>query len=207
MIECKIKNYGGTMIPRLSILSMLNLIDEPNRSGCVKLYQENIELFKKSHGSVHNHQAWNGGYYDHIEEVMNFGAQLFSIAEKTKRDLDFTLSDVLLVMFLHDLEKPWKYEINGDGVRVVIHELEDKSAQHDFRFNKLAEYGIVLNENQLNGMKYVEGERDYEYSPYERKSNRLAGLCHAADFFSARVFHDYPLEKNDPWINAKRCNS
>lgn len=193
------------MKTRLSLRRLLDFIDEPNRSACIRMYEENEVLFRSAWGSVHNHQAWPGGYHDHLEEAGNFGVHLYNMAESTNRELGFTLSDVQLVLWLHDIEKPWKYWVTPEGIREIIPELQSKDAQHDFRFRKIDEYGIILESKHINGMHYVEGERDYEYSSYERKSWPLAGLCHTADHFSARVFPDYPLEENDPWIGARRA--
>jgi hypothetical protein len=54
------------------------------------------------------HQAWEGGYVDHLQETMNIGIDLYKTFSQ-RRDLTFTLSDLFIVLFLHDLEKPFKY--------------------------------------------------------------------------------------------------
>ena len=110
------------------------------------------------------------------------------------RSLPFSLSDALLICFLHDVEKPWKYELINRELH-VIEALKEKPAQHEFRMNKLASYGIVLTVSQLNGLKYVEGEIS-DYSSRERKMNELAALCHMADVASARIWYNYPVFKN-----------
>ncbi len=189
-----------------TIAMMLDHIEEPNRTGCRKLLEENKELFQSTYGSVHNHQTWEGGYYDHIREVMNLGGELFCMLKELNRPLSFTLSDVYLVMFLHDIEKPWKYEYDGNGNRVIIESLRDKEAQHQFRKDKLGEYGITLNSIQANAMRYVEGE-NRDYSPDKRVMNELAAICHCADLISARIFYDYPALEKDPWSGAFRCKT
>ncbi|MCU0687543.1 MAG: hypothetical protein MUF34_35755 [Polyangiaceae bacterium] len=59
-------------------------------------------------GSTNNHQAWRGGDLDHVAEVMNIAVVLFEQLSK-KRPLPFSLSDILLVVVLHDIEKPWPF--------------------------------------------------------------------------------------------------
>ena len=60
------------MKPKYFLLDeLLEMIDEPNRSGCKKLLADNRELFQTVQGSTNNHQAWSGGYFDHIQEIMN----------------------------------------------------------------------------------------------------------------------------------------
>ena len=136
--------------------SLIGMIDEPNRTICLRILEDNRVLFQTVQGSSHNHQAWSGGYFDHIQDVMNIGSVLYGQLNLI-RPLPFTLSDVLLVLFLHDIEKPWKYEIT-DGTLRIKSDLKDKSNQREFRNRKLEEYGIKLTPDQENGMKYVEGE-------------------------------------------------
>lgn len=190
----------------LTLEALLAKVDDPNRTGCLKLLKNNEALFRDTYGSVHNHQTWKGGYYDHIVDAINIGVQIYLALEKTNRELPFTLSDVILIIFLHDIEKPWKYQYNEDGEREIIPELISKEAQHVFRASKLAEYGIFLNNMQRNAMLYAEGENS-AYSPNERVMKELGAVVHCADILSARVFYNYPMESNDPWIGAKRVNT
>lgn len=189
------------MQPRyFSLLELLNLIDEPNRSRCIKILTDHRELFETVQGSSHNHQAWTGGYMDHIHEAMNIGLVFYTQLNEL-RPLPFSASDALLIIFLHDIEKPWKYEL-VDGKPEIKAALVDKDNQKKFRDQKLAEYGIALNEEQANAMKYVEGEYK-DYSSKVRMMHPLAVLCHLADITSARIWHDFPHD-NDPWTGAAR---
>lgn len=43
----------------------LNFIDEPNRTACLKILNENRELFETIPGSTHNHQTFVGGFFGH----------------------------------------------------------------------------------------------------------------------------------------------
>lgn len=185
-----------------SVEELIAMIDSPNREACQTILRDNERLFQIAQGSKHNHQAWQGGYFDHVQEIMNIAYQLYHTFDAL-RPLPYALSDALLVVFLHDIEKPWKYELNDQGRLDEIEELRDKEAQHRFRAQKLAEYGIVLTPEQQNGMRYVEGELK-DYSGWERKMNPLAALCHMADVASARIWFDHPLMADDPWQGAGR---
>ncbi|MEX0596611.1 MAG: hypothetical protein WD512_08925, partial [Candidatus Paceibacterota bacterium] len=93
-----------------SLEQMLEMIEEPNRKACKNILVDNLELFQTVQGGAHNHHTWVGGYYDHIKEVMNIGIVLYQQLNSF-RPLPFTLSDLLLVLYLHDIEKPWRYEL------------------------------------------------------------------------------------------------
>ncbi len=196
----------GSLLTIHELLTLID-VDGPNGSICQNILNENYGLFSRVPGSSHNHQAWPGGYLDHVTETMNWGRKLYQVAAASGRVLSFSLSDVLLVMFLHDIEKPWKYTLLPDGTLEIKEELRDKSAQKSFRNEKLKEYGMVLSPQQENAMRYVEGEIDGSHSTKHRAMGSLAALCHAADIFSARLFPDYPSVENNPWDSARRCRS
>lgn len=180
-----------------TVEQLIEMVDEPNRSACKKTLADNYKLFQTVPGSAHNHQVWTGGYFDHVQEAMNIAVVLYKILNFL-RPLSFTLSDVLLVLFLHDIEKPWKYEVSSDGELQHIPELHTKTAQQEFRTKKLEEYGIVLTPEQKNGMKYVEGELD-DYTNRRRVMGPLAAFCHLCDVTSARIWFDHPKTEGDSW--------
>ena len=169
---------------------------------CTTLLRDNLELFKKTFGSTHNHQAWPGGFYDHTQEVMNYGIQLY-ISMEQLRPLPFTLSDALVVCFFHDIEKPWKYELDSDGVLQHRANMQTKADHHIYRMKKIREYGIELSPEIVNGIKYAEGELD-DYTNKKRIMSPLAAFTHMCDVCSARIYFNHPLPENDPWVGSKR---
>ncbi len=182
-----------------SMEELVEMIDEPNRKAIKTFITEFRQTLQTKPGSTNNHQAWAGGWWDHITEVMNY-AVLFYIADP--RPKPFSLSDALLVLFMHDIEKPWKYEMR-DG---ELHHRKDMGTKADhqaFRMEIARTWGINLTDIHVNGIKYAEGELD-DYSPRHRVSSELAGFAHCCDHYSARVRHNYPLEKHDPWKGAFR---
>jgi hypothetical protein len=201
------------MTPYYDLDAMLEMMDEPNRSICQRAVHDNRQLFQQAAGSSYNHQAWTGGYWDHITEVMNIWLLLFNSFESTGRlsqlepEERFTQSDGLVVLFWHDIEKPWGFVLR-DG-RVVAGEhgrlqrmpqhMPDKAARKTFAEAKISEYGVVLSPALRNALDYVEGIRDSDYSPFDRRMRPLAVLCHASDMLSARAFYGFPLAADDAW--------
>ncbi|MFA5857332.1 MAG: hypothetical protein WC867_08270 [Candidatus Pacearchaeota archaeon] len=178
----------------------LNLIDKPNGEICKKVLEDNKELFRIAKGSKTKHQAWQGGYLDHITETMNLARLFYDSLSSTGRPLNFSISDSLLIMFLHDLEKPFK-QVRGKQLG-----LEDRSGNKNntqikhFKEELIQKYGFQLNDSQLNALRYVEGENE-NYHPTERVMNELASFCHMCDIWSARGWYDFPKIDNDPWKN------
>lgn len=89
----------------LSIDKLIEFIYEPNRTICQRILKENRSLFEQARGSTYNHQTWNGGYIDHVADGMNYARHLYSFDEAFGRPLPFSMSDALLIFFLHDIEK------------------------------------------------------------------------------------------------------
>lgn len=158
---------------------LLHLVPESEQA----LYLVKLFSVQTAMGSNHNHQAWVGGYLDHVRETMNVAIWLY---ETSPRDLPFTLGDALLVMLLHDAEKPFKG---------VYGPWPTKQDRRDFRDSLIRNSGIVLTQEQENALRYVEGEYD-DYSNTERKMGELAAFCHCCDILSARLWHDKGRERD-----------
>jgi hypothetical protein len=184
--------------PYLNIDELLNLIEEPNAARCRQLLDDHRKLFERAAGATHNHQAWPGGYLDHLREAMNLARELYR-ALSALRPLPFALSDALLVLFLHDLEKPWR-ERPGAASALVLNSgsLESPDERHAFRLRAIERYGLELTAEHVNGLEFVEGEA-HRWSPEHRGMGPLAALCHCCDTLSARVWFDRPSEDETDW--------
>jgi hypothetical protein len=181
---------------------LIGMIGEPNRSACRRILADHRTLFQTVPGSTHNHQAWPGGYFDHVQEIMNVAVVLYERLNSI-RPLPFPLSDLLLVVYLHDVEKPWKYELGADGQLHHKASLRTKEEHQRFRMAKLAEYGVVFTPEHDNGMRYAEGELA-DYTNQRRVMGPLAAVAHMCDVASARLWFDHPLAADDPWAGAGR---
>lgn len=166
---------------------LMRHIKSPQAKGCKKLYEENWEIIAESPGSKANHQAWPGGYLDHLEQTIELSENLYPVVSKFKR-LDFDLSDASLVLLLHDLEKPWKY--------VEGREFNSEAEKRDFVIQMAAKFKIPLSDSHLNALKYIHGEGRFiygdgqGYSPNSRLQGELAAFVHCCDTLSARVLYD-----------------
>jgi len=182
----------------LQLDRLIEQIDEPNKRFARAAYDLYRTEFETAAGSKSKHQAWIGGYIDHVTETMNIARLLYQAFSSTGRLLGFTLSDALLVLFLHDLEKAFAYS-GPDGVQIT----QDKHHRKVFRAQKIQELRFDLTDEHQNALLYVEGEGD-DYDPHERVMGDLAAFCHLCDTWSARGWHQFPLPFNDPWKGAQQ---
>jgi hypothetical protein len=184
----------------LDIPELVELIDEPYREACQRIIWDHEGRMKSTPGSSGNHQAWEGGYWDHVRECMNMASVYYDV-DSSLRPLPFSKSDALLILFLHDLEKPWRFERQEDETKENP-DLRTKPQKRAYREKMLKRYDIKLSSHLENAFIYAEGELD-AYSNENRAMNELAVFCHTIDYKSARQWHDYP-QLGDPWSGAGR---
>jgi len=186
-----------------SLEESLSLIEKEHRKKCLSFIAENRKLLKKARGSKTKHQAWIGGYIDHITETMNIAILLYDALSKA-RPLSFFLSDSLLVLFLHDIEKPWKQAYPDLCLEKRSGEKNDKKIK-SFRSELIEKYNFKLTPDHKNALQYIEGEGE-NYDPHERMQKPLAAFVHLCDVWSARGWYNCPLKTNDPWKGAGRSS-
>lgn len=169
---------------------MLEGIDEQNQQPAKALWSDLQAYIPKAPGSGKSHQAWEYGYRDHIQEVMNLAHILYDRLD-AERKLEFSLASAALVLFLHDCEKPFKRATDEEMSHFPW--IAERPGKSDKTFQKklIAHYGFVLTDDEWNGLKYVEGENE-DYVNGERIQGPLAAFCHVCDTISARIWHDYP---------------
>ena len=177
-----------------NIITHLLNIDDTNNFKCLNLLDYFIEKYPDAPGSVSNHQAYEGGYYKHISDILDYASKMFKYLS-LKGKLDFSLSDALLVLFLHDIEKPIKYTpvlvktgvIDENGmIEEEIYEYETDS-DDDIRENLINKFNIKLTDEHKLALKYIHGEGE-DYRKDKRVMTPLSAFCHCCDVISARIF-------------------
>jgi hypothetical protein len=172
------------MEKKLCLKDLLLLIDKPNRFSCLSLLEGYHDIIETAPGSLTKHQAWIGGYKDHLEETMNFAIWLYNLMNE-RRELPFTISDCLLVLFFHDIEKPFKYHPK----KMMF--LETEAEKWEFLQKMVRQYDLILTDDHWNALKYIHGE-GHDYNATERIQRELAAFCHICDTASARIWYNYP---------------
>ena len=181
-----------------SLWEWLDEVEGPNKEAIERFlsYGDNRRRLETSPGSRAAHHNWEGGWMEHERQTMMIAAHTYELFALTGRidelsDTErFTLSDALVVMFLHDIEKPFVYGIDEQGQAVTVNPMT-KHERKLFRKGIIDEFGFTLKPTMANALTYVEGERDVDYIPGGRAEQPLASLCQVADNLSARAFYDH----------------
>ncbi len=161
----------------------LGLIRGENGIACRKMFAKYKSIFEKAPGSKVKHQAWEGGYIQHLCQCMALAEFLYEPI-KNIGGVDFSLSDAILILFFHDLEKPFKY-VEG---KVFNNDAEKK----EFILSQVKLFNIILNEKYLNALKYIHGEGE-DYSPTVNVQWPLSAFVHVCDVTSARIWHNVKI--------------
>ncbi len=176
----------------------LEVVEGPNKEALDRFLTDGDHQARLEHapGSRSAHQAWEGGWMEHERQTMMIATHLYELFEMTNRfdelpeDERFNLGEAYVVMFLHDIEKPFVYGFAENG-SIIIENPMSKQERKEFRRDIIERYGFILTPTMVNALKYVEGERDADYVPGGRAEQPLASLCQVADNLSARAFYDH----------------
>lgn len=164
------------------ILETISQLQDPNKENLHRLYQDIINEVPTARGSSNNKHQWREWwYYDHIADILKFGKKMYDVLH-SYRPLPFSFDDVVVVILIHDIEKPYKYSTNNQKYNDIL-----TLDNHGIRDEIIHRYNIIFSPEQQNGIDYIHGEWD-EYSKTERIMWPLAAFCHSLDVISARIY-------------------
>jgi HD superfamily phosphohydrolase YqeK len=158
------------------------------RKNLLKLYDDLEEKLKTNPASTKYHHNYIGGLYTHTLEVMQFALDLFE-QYKDKFVKHFTRDDVILIAFVHDLEKTTKYKKNtsynaGITEPAFIYNYSKVDMNDTAEVvNLIGSYGLHLSDMQLNALGMHMGG----WSVDRGKLTCLAALIHIADLLSTNL--------------------
>ena len=190
----------------------MSLIDEDDRSENLKRMYEDFEqeLAAAPASAVqHFHNAFPGGYLDHVLRVYDISVDLTKTFHNFEGNLDFTSQELRFATLHHDLGKL------GDPGEPYY--MEQDSAWHrktlgqNYKFNNtiqymsvtdrahymLQQYDIKITKNEWLGIHlsdgmYEESNKSYlknNMYPYPMKTN-IAYIVHVSDYLATAIERD-----------------
>lgn len=164
-----------------------------------QILDDHQSTFDFARGSLYKHQAWQGGYLQHVSDCIQLANYMYDYRHnyygetKDLWPISFSWASVVLVLFLHNIEKPFmQMHMSLDSHMPVW----NKTQRVMFRGELIAKYDLKLTHEEIQALLYVEGE-GADYNPEKRIMNELGALCHAADTLSSRLWYD----RNKPTRN------
>jgi len=168
--------------------------------------QDQLSLAPAS-GKSYFHNAFPGGYLDHVLRVTETALKLATLYKAMEGDINFTKQELIFSAMHHDLGKLG----TEDGAYYVDQDSDwhrkrgELYKQNDhLQYFKVPERGLVMLQKydikvtetewlaiKLSDGIYDEGNKSYlvNYAPYAMKTN-LPSIIHWADHIASRVEND-----------------
>lgn len=194
------------------LMKAITVYVQPERAEALKaMYldmQEQI-MFLPASGKPSYHNAFVGGYVDHVLRVLELSIKTKKFWEASGAEINFTDEELAFAAINHDLGK-----VGDTGIAGYIPQTDkwrkDK-LQEFFTNNKelpfmlmqdrslylLQKYGIKMSENEYIGIRihdgiYDEANKAYfiSYNPDSKLRSNLAYILHQADFMASKIEYD-----------------
>ncbi len=186
-----------------------NYISEPRKTNLKNFYEkyaERIMLMPASHKKEY-HNAFPGGYIEHVNRVIEASLKLHSVWEEFGVDTStYTVEELVFSAMNHDLGK-----MGDDQNEAYIPQTDqwrkDKLGE-DYKFNDRLEYmsvpdrglhllisnNIIFTKNEMLAIKLHDGLYDESNKPYlmnwlpeTKPRTSLVYIVHQADLMAARI--------------------
>jgi hypothetical protein len=171
---------------------LLKEIPDPRQENILRIYEEHKDLFHTNPGSSHNHQAWKGGYADHLAAMLRHSWLEYDLCDSLYGPLPFTLGSAQVAIFCHDAEKLYLYGPPTDCRCEPFHILTRQEGKECIKWRVLqhwlGDYCLLLTAPETNAVKYTHGE-GVDYRSGLRVMNELAAFVANLDRASARIGH------------------
>jgi hypothetical protein len=188
-----------------------SFIDSPRKEKIKQMYSqlEEILVLTPASGKSHFHNAFAGGYIDHVNRVVEASLRVKSLWETMGATIDFTDEELVFTALFHDLGKV------GDGEKEGYIPQTDKWRQEklnevysnnpelpfmliqDRSLYILQKFGISLTTNEYFGIRlhdgiYDEANKAYfiSNSPDSKLRTNIVYIVHQADFLASKVEYD-----------------
>ena len=174
-------------------------------------FEERIAMMPAS-SIAHYHNAFAGGYIDHVLRVMNCTHELYNLWKKCGADMSgYTLEELMFAAMHHDLGK---IGFPGDGNEVYQVETSDwhrKNMGRMYKHNEnipfsmvpdlsiwlLQKYDISMSWNEYQAIKIHDGMYDDSNKPYfvarsaqAKLKTNMAVILHHGDHMAAQIEYE-----------------
>lgn len=180
-----------------TLRNFLEGMNDARKDALLHFYDDYQDVIHFAAGSSHNHQAWEGGYADHIAEVLRI-SELYYDTMNAVRPLPYTKEAALMSLFFHDIEKPFRYGPKDSPECNKWRKRAEKAGGgyevwEDLKWDILAEierkYGLMLTKDEREGIEYAHGEGS-AHEKFRRAASPLASHVHICDTVSARIWYN-----------------
>ena len=189
-------------------------ISSPRKEQLIEFYekyQDRIIMMPASHKKEY-HNAFPGGYVDHVNRVVNCAVSLENVWAEHKADIDtFTMEELIFSAINHDLGKIG--DENHEAYITQTDQWRKEKLGEDYKYNTQLAFASVPDRGlyllQFHGIKYSfnemiaiqthdglydDGNKKYlmTYLPEQKPRTCMPFILHQADLMAARI--EFELE-------------
>jgi|Wag4MinimDraft_6_1082665.scaffolds.fasta_scaffold18054_2 hypothetical protein len=186
-------------------------IPSPRKEQVLDMYEQLAEVMMLAPASskAHFHNAFPGGYVDHVLRVITAALQTRKLWEGFGADINFTEEELVFAALNHDLGKIGDGEREGYVVQTDNWRRdklkENYTYNHDLQFMLiqdrslyiLQKFGIECSLNEYLGIRlhdgiYDDANKAYFLSgiPESKLRHNIVHVLHQADFLASKVEYD-----------------
>ena len=193
-------------------LKIINHYLETNRAiECQNMikHMEDTYVMAPASSKTWYHNAFAGGYVDHVNRVVEYAIAQHNLYEKMGGTIDYTEEELVFAALFHDLGKIG----DGDNPNYVpqtdkwrqdkLSEMYTYNTELDFMLIPdrslfiLQKFGIKVSQKEFLGIRLQDGVFDkaneaYFFSNVEssRQKTSIISVFHTADFLASKVEYD-----------------
>jgi len=184
-----------------SILSMLN-------------HMEDTYVMAPASGKTWYHNAFAGGYVDHVNRVVEFAVKQSRLYEEMGGSIDFTEEELVFAALFHDLGKIGDGDVPNYIPQTDKWRQDKLSEMYTFNPNLdfmlipdrslfiLQKFGIKVSQKEFLAIRCHDGVFDKANEAYffsnvqsSRQKTSIISVLHTADFLASKVEYDM-------WLNT-----
>ena len=193
-------------------LKIINHYLESNRAiECHNMikHMEDTYVMAPASSKTWYHNAFAGGYIDHVNRVVEFAIAQHNLYEKMGGTIDYTEEELVFAALFHDLgkigdgEKPNYIPQTDKWRQDKLSEMYTYNSELDFMLIPdrslfiLQKFGIKVSQKEFLGIRLHDGVFDkaneaYFFSNVEssRQKTSIISVLHTADFLASKVEYD-----------------
>jgi len=188
---------------------------------------EDKMILAPASGKSHFHNAFPGGYIDHVNRVVQCALMTRDLWMKMGADINFTEEELVFSALFHDLGKIGDGE--EEGYIRQTDQWRQKNLNEQYTPNKelpfmliqdrslyiLQKFGIQLTHNEYLAIRlhdgiYDEANKAYfmSYNPESKFRTNIVNILHQADYLASKVEYDhwYRSKQDEPEVVKKKTS-
>lgn len=185
------------------------IIDRKDSVKAMVTSMEDTYVMAPASGKSWYHNAFAGGYVDHVNRVVEYAVKQSRLYEEMGGMIDYTTEELVFAALFHDLgklgdgDKP-NYIPQTDKLRQdKLSEMYTNNSELDFMLIPdrslyiLQKYGIKVSQREFLGIRLHDGVFDeankayfFSYQESSRQKTSIVSVLHTADFLASKVEYD-----------------